>query len=314
MAGSIEKSIVNTSTTSIENYKTTNTIFKRYTQKIIANIGTTYFEHCANGLNALKFNSSKKQKLSPHTVEDIKALINDEKYQDAEKKITKMLKKGCNISDRDRKGNNLLHCIAVLPKEGKIKLTSLVINKTSKKEDLKLAINTKNHRGYTPLQEALSRKIQKPKHKLIHFKSDNTMKLFVLLLNHGAKVNDFRSFDNKLCYEFLKKLKNSESLEQDKKDEVRCLQKKLKSKYEGKPTKTITIISVLTILMSIHAFFQGTIEIQLFLPIIIVSSITMSAPTIVQGIGDNLCSFFTNMSLSKAKEYINDYPLFSSHS
>ncbi|MBV0899853.1 MAG: hypothetical protein KTV77_03805 [Wolbachia endosymbiont of Fragariocoptes setiger] len=88
---------------------------------------------------------------------------------------------------------------------------------------MKLAINTKNHRGYTPLQEALSRKIQKPKHKLIHFKSDNTMKLFVLLLNNGAEVDDFRLLDSKLCYKLLKKLKNSESLEQDKKDQVRCL-------------------------------------------------------------------------------------------
>ncbi|MBV0899854.1 MAG: hypothetical protein KTV77_03810 [Wolbachia endosymbiont of Fragariocoptes setiger] len=53
--------------------------------------------------------------------------------------------------------------------------------------------------------------------------------------------------------------------------------------------------------MSTYAFFQGIIGIQLALPIIMVSSITMSAPAIVQGIGDNLCSFFTNISLSKAK-------------
>lgn len=85
MVGSIEKSIVNTSTISVENYKTTSTIFKRYTQKIIASRPIQFF------LKIGKYTTACQENL-PHTVKDISDLIKNEEYQDAEKKDKRNVK------------------------------------------------------------------------------------------------------------------------------------------------------------------------------------------------------------------------------
>lgn len=215
MAGSITKSIANTSTTDVEKYSQKNHIINKRNNfskvKIMAKnwfltTGIQYV-HILYFYLTTKQSDIPKQKNVLYTLHSIRDLINKEKYQDAEKSIKKMLKEHCSISYKDDQGNNLLHYIALLSGEKKFKYAELAV-KTSPKEQLAEAINSKNREDYTPIKTALVNKVQKVKFS----QGNNTADFCILLLRNGAtdpedQLTLPKRFHNELYYRIVKKIR-----------------------------------------------------------------------------------------------------------
>ncbi|MDG7053083.1 MAG: hypothetical protein LKM45_04335 [Wolbachia endosymbiont of Alcedoecus sp.] len=124
-------------------------------------------------------------------------------------KIKKRVQEGADISAKDGKGNNALHCIAALPR-GKQRVAclnlilSLVKKKEISKDKLSDAINPE--KGQTPIQKLLFNKITKEEHssesvsgKIGKFLKrpfteydDNTIEAAIKLFELGANIDDLQ--------------------------------------------------------------------------------------------------------------------------
>ncbi|XCA33366.1 MAG: ankyrin repeat domain-containing protein [Wolbachia endosymbiont of Polyergus mexicanus] len=139
------------------------------------------------------------------------------------RKFKKYLKDCTDISSiKDEKGGNILHLIASLEKEQKLKFLNILI-KTATEKNLVQLVDSENQEGKTPFQVALIDKITKEKHESHTIRSnDNTLKFLAKLLEYGAKLSlpteDLEKLSqeqNEYCRKFLEKLAEKAELKQE---------------------------------------------------------------------------------------------------
>ncbi|VVC27420.1 Ankyrin repeat-containing domain,Ankyrin repeat [Cinara cedri] len=149
-------------------------------------------------------NSSKTKDDFNSSLKSVKEknLANFEKY----------LEKIC-VTTTDTEVNNILHLIASMPRKKKITRLNLILKTEIPKDQLAKAINTENKNGLTPMQVALSTKINKESHHHNAITdSDNTLEFIIKLLKNGANPSHLQLSEalsksrRNYYYYFLKKL------------------------------------------------------------------------------------------------------------
>ena len=124
------------------------------------------------------------------------------------------------VTTTDKEGNNILHLIASMPREKKITRLNLILKAGISKDQLENAINAENKNGQTPMQVALSAKINKEIHHHNTIPdSDNTLEFIIKLLKNGADHSQLQlsaehlaalsNFQKNYHINFLKKLAQS---------------------------------------------------------------------------------------------------------
>ncbi|MDR0288902.1 MAG: ankyrin repeat domain-containing protein [Rickettsiales bacterium] len=125
-------------------------------------------------------------------------------------KFSKLLRSGCNITNQDRDGNNVLHLVTELGKKQKLEFLNVVLDISQERELLKeqfiKAVNDKNDKsgdgknsnGQTPLHQLLQRIEEKSKKSSLGKKIQNIVKkdfkftsryqTLELLLRNGADI------------------------------------------------------------------------------------------------------------------------------
>ena len=108
----------------------------------------------------------------------------------------KRLKYGDDITYQDEEDNNIIHLIAQHEKQKKNKYLDVVLSyaiNTQTNDDFKKALNTENQNNLTPLQVALTTKVEKEKHsKEIPNGKDNTLIFIKKLIENGADTNQLK--------------------------------------------------------------------------------------------------------------------------
>ncbi|APR98432.1 ankyrin repeat domain-containing protein [Wolbachia endosymbiont of Folsomia candida] len=192
-----------------------------------------------------------------------------------------LIQSSADITAQDNKGNNVLHNIALLKEEQKVTCLELVLNSV-KQEELNNAFNATNQKGQTPLQVVLIAKITKDNHKWISPKSrDNTIKFCVKLLQNGVDQKQFTLHERLWNREYYKTIKGIEKLigksliSDDMRTELKCnFGKKFKArdimKYLNNVVYKVVVTLVFAVSISavIFSASQGSIAIEIALPII----------------------------------------------
>ncbi|WP_341807996.1 ankyrin repeat domain-containing protein [Wolbachia endosymbiont (group E) of Neria commutata] len=153
-----------------------------------------------------------------------------------------LLENGTDITTQDKKGNNILHRIAVLKGEQKVTCLSLILDLVKKEviseDKLREAVKARNSDKYTPIQVALINKTKKEKHNHINPKSrDNTIRFCVKLLNSAVDSEQLvlpeKSWNREyyLTIKGVEKLMGKSLISDETRTELKCnFGKKLKAR------------------------------------------------------------------------------------